>query len=362
MHSYAALGLVSIIWALVGYSLAFSGDISGIIGNLNHVFLTGVGAEANGPATNLPHNVFMAFQCMFAALTVALISGAYAERIRFSAMLVFSALWTIFAYCPMAHWVWGGGWMAKLGAVDFAGGAVVHMASAAAALACAHAVGPRTDLGKTPMIPNNLPMTLFGGGLLWFGWFGFNAGSALAANGLAGHALVTTHLATAGGIFGWMILEYLRFGKATTLGAISGALAGLVSITPAAGFVETMPALFIGFAGGMICYGGILLKNRLGYDDALDVVGIHGVGGTWGAFATGLFASASINGVNGLFYGNPWQLVVQIISIVATWGFVYLVSRILLKLTDSLVGLRVDPASEVSGLDLSLHNERGYTL
>ena len=217
MHSYAALGLVSIIWALVGYSLAFSGDISGIIGNLNHVFLTGVGAEANGPATNLPHNVFMAFQCMFAALTVALISGAYAERIRFSAMLVFSALWTIFAYCPMAHWVWGGGWMAKLGAVDFAGGAVVHMASAAAALACAHAVGPRTDLGKTPMIPNNLPMTLFGGGLLWFGWFGFNAGSALAANGLAGHALVTTHLATAGGIFGWMILEYLRFGKATTL-------------------------------------------------------------------------------------------------------------------------------------------------
>ena len=287
MHSYAALGMVSILWALFGYSLAFSGDISGLIGNLDHVFLIGVGGEANGPATNLPHNVFMAFQCMFAALTVALISGAYAERIRFSAMLVFSALWTVFVYCPMAHWVWGGGWMAKLGAVDFAGGAVVHMASAAAALACAHAVGPRTDLGKTPMIPNNLPMTLFGGGLLWFGWFGFNAGSALAANALAGHALVTTHLATAAGIFGWMLLEYLRFGKATTLGAISGALAGLVSITPAAGFVGAMPALVIGFAGGMICYGGILLKNRLGYDDALDVVGIHGVGGTWGAFATG---------------------------------------------------------------------------
>ena len=205
-------------------------------------------------------------------------------------------------------------------------------------------------------------MTLFGGGLLWFGWFGFNAGSALAANALAGHALVTTHLATAGGIFGWMLLEYLRFGKATTLGAISGALAGLVSITPAAGFVGAMPALVIGFAGGMICYGGILLKNRLGYDDALDVVGIHGVGGTWGAFATGLFASASINGVNGLFYGNPWQLVVQVISIVATWSFVYLVSRILLKLTDALVGLRVNPASEIRGLDLSLHNERGYTL
>ncbi len=362
MHSYAALGMVSILWALFGYSLAFSGDISGLIGNLDHVFLIGVGGEANGPATNLPHNVFMAFQCMFAALTVALISGAYAERIRFSAMLVFSALWTVFVYCPMAHWVWGGGWMAKLGAVDFAGGAVVHMASAAAALACAHTVGPRTDLGKTPMIPNNLPMTLFGGGLLWFGWFGFNAGSALAANALAGHALVTTHLATAAGIFGWMLLEYLRFGKATTLGAISGALAGLVSITPAAGFVGAMPALVIGFAGGMICYGGILLKNRLGYDDALDVVGIHGVGGTWGAFATGLFASAGINGVNGLFYGNPWQLVIQVISIVATWSFVYLVSRILLKLTDSLVGLRVDPASEIRGLDLSLHNERGYTL
>ena len=182
MHSYASLGMVSIIWALFGYSLAFSGDISGLIGNLDHVFLMGVGGEANGPAANLPHNVFMAFQCMFAALTVALISGAYAERIRFSAMLVFSALWTVFAYCPMAHWVWGGGWMAKLGAVDFAGGAVVHMASAAAALACAHAVGPRADLGKTPMIPNNLPMTLFGGGLLWFGWFGFNAGSVMYLN------------------------------------------------------------------------------------------------------------------------------------------------------------------------------------
>ena len=362
MHSYAALGLISVLWAIFGYSLAFSGDIAGIIGNLDHVFLLGVGGAADGPVSNLPHSVFMIFQCMFAGLTVALISGAYAERIRFSAMLLFSALWMLFAYCPMAHWVWGGGWMAKMGAVDFAGGAVVHMASAAAALACAHALGPRYGLGKTPMIPNNLPMTLFGGGLLWFGWFGFNAGSALAANALAGHALVTTHLATAGGMLGWMIVERMRNGKATTLGAVSGALAGLVSITPAAGFVNFMPALFIGFAGGFICYGGVLLKNLLGYDDALDVVGIHGVGGTWGALATGLFAAAEVNGVDGLFNGNAYQLWAQFVSVIGTWVFVYVVSRILLKVTDAVLGLRVSPDAEVQGLDLSLHSERGYTL
>lgn len=362
MHSYASLGLITVLWALFGYSLAFSGDVSGIIGNLDKIFLQGVGAAADGPVDNLPHTVFMAFQCMFAVLTVALISGAYAERIRFSAMLLFSALWMIFAYCPMAHWVWGGGWMAQLGAVDFAGGAVVHMASAAAALACAHAVGPRLNLGRVPMTPNNLPMTLFGGGLLWFGWFGFNAGSALAANGLAGHALVTTHLATAGGILGWMILEWKRTGKPTTLGVVSGALAGLVAITPAAGFVGLMPALFIGFAGGMICYGGVLLKNRLGYDDALDVVGIHGIGGTWGAFATGLFATAAVNGVDGLFYGNPALLWAQVVSIVGTWVFVYIVSRIILCVVNALVGLRVSPDAETNGLDISEHHERGYSL
>lgn len=362
MHSYASLGLISVLWAIFGYSLAFGGDIAGLIGGFDHVFLLGVGKEANGPASNLPHSVFMAFQCMFAALTVALISGAYAERIRFSAMLLFSALWMTFAYCPMAHWVWGGGWMARLGAVDFAGGAVVHMASAAAALACAHALGARIGLGKTPMAPNNLPMTVFGGGLLWFGWFGFNAGSALAADALAGHAFVTTHLATAGGVLGWMLVERCRIGKVTTLGTVSGALAGLVAITPAAGFVEFMPALFIGFIGGVFCYGGILLKHIFGYDDALDVVGIHGIGGTWGALATGLFASSAVNGVDGLFYGNPHQVWVQIVSIAGTWVFVYAVSRIILKVVDLCIGLRVDADSELSGLDLSQHNERGYSI
>jgi Amt family ammonium transporter len=361
MHSYASLGLITVLWAVCGYTLAFGEDVGGIIGNLSYLFLNNVGAANNGAVENLPHTAFMAFQCMFAVLTVALISGAYAERIRFSAMLLFSALWLIFAYCPMAHWVWGGGWMAQMGAVDFAGGAVVHMASAAAALACAHAVGPRISLGR-PLSPNNLPMTLLGGGLLWFGWFGFNAGSALAANGLAAHALVTTHLATAGGILGWMLVEWKRTGKPTTLGVISGALAGLVAITPAAGFVGIMPSIIIGFLGGIICYGGVLLKNRLGYDDALDVVGIHGVGGTWGAFATGIFAIASVNNVDGLLAGNPHQLWVQCVSIVATWLFVYVVSRILLFIVDALVGLRVTPDAELSGLDLSEHNERGYSL
>ena len=362
MHSYASLGMVSILWALFGYSLAFSGDISGLIGNLDHVFLIGVGGEANGPVANLPHNVFMAFQCMFAALTVALISGAYAERIRFSAMLVFSALWTVFVYCPMAHWVWGGGWMAKLGAVDFAGGAVVHMASAAAALACAHAVGPRTDLGKTPMIPNNLPMTLFGGGLLWFGWFGFNAGSALAANGLAANALVTTHLSAGCAILGWLAVERWHTGHFTVLGAASGAVAGLVAITPGAGFVEPWAAIIIGLLGGAVCYGGIFLKRLFNYDDALDVVGIHGVGGVLGALLTGVFACAEVNGVDGLLYGNPYQLWVQFVSVIATVGFCFPVSYVLLKLTDMLVGLRVPLDKEVTGLDISEHSESGYQI
>ena len=361
MHSYASLGLVTVLWAVCGYSLAFSGDVCGLIGNFDHVFLFGVGGEANGPSTNIPHTVFMAFQCMFAALTAALISGSYAERMRFSAMLLFTALWMVFAYCPMAHWVWGGGWMAELGAVDFAGGAVVHMASAAAALACAHALGPRIGI-TAPASPNNLPMTLFGGGLLWFGWFGFNAGSALASNALAGHALVTTHLATAGGMLSWMLVERLRAGKASSLGALSGALAGLVAITPAAGYVTFMPALLIGLAGGAICCFAIQMKVILRYDDALDVVGIHGVGGTWGAFATGLFASSSVNGVDGLLYGNAQLLLAQIASIAGTWIFVYCVSRVILKLTDTILGLRVDEESELMGLDISQHSEKGYSL
>lgn len=364
MHSFAMMGLVPVLWFLMGYSLAFGPDIGGVIGDLSHVFLRGVGVEGNGPVNNIPHLLFMAFQCMFAMLTVALISGSYAERIRFPAMLLFSGLWLLLVYAPMAHWVWGGGWMFKMGAVDFAGGAVVHMASAAGGLATAHALGSRLGLGDKSFAPHNLPLTLFGGGLLWFGWFGFNAGSALAANGVAVHALATTHMAAAAGVLGWLLAEWLHAGKPTTLGAVSGALAGLVAITPAAGFVSVSASLIIGLVGGVLCFLGVLCKIRLGYDDALDVVGIHGVGGTWGALATGIFATVAVNeaGVNGLLHGNPKQLMIQAISVVGTWVFVYVASRLILYVVDAVMGLRVSPEPEIVGLDVSEHNERAYQL
>lgn len=362
MHSYAALGLITVLWAFAGYSLAFGPDNFGLIGNFSYLFLNGVEGVPAPMATQLPHTVFVAFQCMFAVLTVALVSGSYAERIKFSGMLLFSGLWLFFAYVPMAHWVWGGGWMAKMGAVDFAGGAVVHMASGAGALACAQVLGPRLGSASHSISPNNLPMTILGGGLLWFGWFGFNAGSALSSGVLAGQALLTTHLASACGILGWLMVEWIRTGKPTSLGAVSGALAGLVAITPGAGYMGLMAAMLTGFIGGIVCYGGVLLKGRLGYDDALDVVGIHGLGGTWGALATGLFASAAINNVDGLFYGNPSQLWIQFVSVVATWAYVYIVSRLVLKFVDGFVELRVRPEAEYAGLDLSEHNERGYSI
>jgi Amt family ammonium transporter len=365
MHSFSMLGVVSILWAALGFTLAFGPDTGGLIGDFSGLFLNGVGVEPSPFAETIPAVLFAAFQCMFAVLTVALVSGAYAERIHFSAMLLFSALWLIFVYCPMAHWVWGKGWLAELGALDFAGGAVVHMSSGAGALAAARALGPRMDLsgeGGGHIVPNNLPMTLLGGGLLWFGWFGFNAGSALSAGALAAHALMTTHLAAAAGILGWMCVEWKHTGKPTTLGAASGALAGLVSITPGAGFVGVPAAALIGFIGGMVCYGAVLLKSRFSYDDALDVVGIHGAGGSWGALATGIFAAAAINGVDGLAYGNPGQLWIQFLSVAATWIFCYTVSRVLLYLVDKLVGLRADPESEITGLDISEHNERAYRI
>lgn len=362
MHSFTMMGIVPVLWFVVGYSLAFGPDMGGIIGDFSHIFLRGVGMEGTEAASGIPHLLFMLFQCMFAVLTLALISGAYAERIHFPAMLLFSVLWLIFVYCPMAHWVWGGGWMAALGAVDFAGGAVVHMASAAGGLAAAQVLGARLNLGSKPLVPHNLPLTLLGGGLLWFGWFGFNAGSALGANFLAVHAMVTTQLAAAAGVIAWLLVEWKHVGKPTSLGAASGALAGLVAITPAAGYVEIWAALVIGLMGGGLCYAGVLCKNRLGYDDALDVVGIHGVGGTWGALSTGIFASASVNGVNGLLYGNPWQLWIQFVSVLGTWLFVYVASLIILRVVNALVGLRVQPDPEIMGLDMSEHNERAYQL
>ncbi len=362
MHSYACLCVGTVLWFIAGYSLAFGPDQGGIIGDLSFMFMNGVEGTQAPAADNLPHETFAFFQCMFACLTMALISGAYAERIKFGGMLLFSGLWLLLAYAPMAHWVWGGGWMAEMGAIDFAGGAVVHMASAAAALACAHAVGPRLDSGLSSEGPHNLPMTLIGCGLLWLGWFGFNAGSALAADGLAAHAFGTTHLATAFGIFGWLLVEWMRVGKPTSLGAASGALAGLVAITPAAGFVSLGSACVIGFIGGVCCYGGIMLKAKFGYDDALDVVGIHGVGGTVGALLTGVFADKTFNGVDGLIAGNASQVLWQAISIVATWVFVYAMSRILLVVVDKTVGLRVTADAEISGLDVNEHNERAYNM
>ena len=360
MHSFILLGVVSILWAVVGYSLAFGSGIGGVFGGFNFAFLRGVGMDTAGsPASNLPHLVFMIFQCMFAVITPALITGAFAERMKFAGFLVFSCLWLLFVYCPMCYWVWGGGWMGAMGALDFAGGAVVHMSSAAAALAACIVVGPRKGWGKEPFIPHNLPMTLLGAGILWFGWFGFNAGSALAANGVAGNAFVTTHMAAAAAAVSWIAAEWLHGGKATTLGAASGAVAGLVAITPAAGFVTPMAAIVIGLLAGVVCFGGIMLKSRFGYDDALDVVGIHGVGGTLGALCTGVFATI---GAKGLLAGNPRQLWIQFVSVVATWGFCFVASFVLLKLVDATIGLRVGREDEMRGVDVSEHSEAGYQL
>lgn len=361
MHSFILLAIGSLVWAAVGYSLAFGQDLGGgLLGGLDHLFLRGVGIEGDGPVNTIPHVLFMSFQLMFACLTPALISGAYAERIRFTAMWVFSLLWLLFIYAPLAHWVWGGGWLARLGALDFAGGAVVHMSSGAAALAAAHTLGRRRSLEYGESGPHNLPLTLLGAGLLWFGWFGFNAGSAVAANGLAASALAATQLAAAAAVIGWLLAEKLHTGKPTTFGAGSGALAGLVAITPGAGFVTPADAILIGFLGGVICYGGVLLKYRFKYDDALDVVGIHGIGGTWGALATGLWASEAVGGVNGLFYGRPEQFGIQFLSVIATWAFCYAGSRAILAVVGAFTPLRVSEEEELGGLDLGQHNERAY--
>ena len=357
MHSFIAISLVSVIWVFWGYSLAFAPDIGGVIGGLDWVGLTGVGEAPNGEST-IPHAAFMIFQLMFAGITVALISGAITERMRFTAFVVFAALWVTAIYAPLAHWVWGGGWLGGLGDLDFAGGTVVHISSGVAALACALVLGKRHGYGSDNMSPHNLPFTIVGASLLWVGWFGFNAGSALAANGLAANAFVATHVATAAGALGWLGVEWSYRGKPTLLGAASGAVAGLVGITPAAGYVGPLSAIIIGLGGGIVCYLGVFLKNKLGYDDALDVLGIHGIGGTWGALATGLFAS--MGGGTGLFFGNPGQVVVQAIGVGATWIYSFGGTFILLKVIDATIGLRVSREDEILGLDLTQHRERAY--
>ena len=364
MQSFIIMALISVQWVLWGYSLAFGPDKGGIIGGLEWIGLRGVGAQPyDAYSKTIPHQAFMLFQMMFAIITPALITGAFAERKKFSAFLVFTLLWATIVYDPLAHWVWGdGGWLKNLGALDFAGGTVVHISSGVSALVCAIVLGKRKGYGHQPMQPHNLPMTVMGAALLWFGWFGFNAGSALEANGLAASAFLATNTAAASAALGWMFTEWMTRGKPTVLGAASGAVAGLVAITPASGFVGPMSALIIGAIAGAVCYSACNLKSKLGYDDSLDVVGVHGVGGTWGALATGLFASKAINeaGADGLFFGNAGQLRTQLIAVLATYALAVVLTWVILKVVDATVGLRVADEDEVAGLDLSQHSETAY--
>ncbi|MDR3557159.1 MAG: ammonium transporter [Syntrophobacteraceae bacterium] len=365
MHSFVAMGVISVQWVLIGYSLSFGPDVGHFIGNLHWLGLNHVGLTPNADyGATVPHQAYMIFQMMFAIITPALISGAIAERMKFSAYLVFMVLWAFLVYDPLAHWVWGtGGWLRNLGALDFAGGLVVHVSSGVSALAAILVLGKRKGYKVDIMAPHNLTMTLLGAGLLWFGWFGFNAGSAVASGALATSAFVVTHIATAAAALSWMLVEWIHRGKPTALGFASGAVAGLVGITPASGFIGPMPALLLGLLVGALCYSAVSLKPRFGYDDALDVIGVHGVGGTFGALFTGFFASTLINsgGANGLFFGNPKQVGIQALSVACAWVYSFVVSFIILKVLDAVMGLRASEEDESTGLDLSQHGEVGYT-
>ncbi|MEJ2716765.1 MAG: ammonium transporter [Deltaproteobacteria bacterium] len=360
MHSFFLMALASLVWLFWSFSLSFAPG-NWFIGGLNFFALDGIG-KAVWPDTTIPSSTFMIFQAMFAIITPALISGAFAERMKFSSFILFMILWLTFVYSPVCHWVWGGGWLGELGALDFAGGTVVHINSGVAALACALVIGKRKGYGTLPMIPHNLTLTLLGAGLLWFGWFGFNAGSALAANESASMAFVVTHMATAAAAISWITAEWIIKGKPTTLGIASGAVAGLVAITPAAGFVGPVSSVILGAVAGVVCYLAVLAKSSFGYDDSLDVVGIHGVGGTWGAIGTGLFASAAIGGTDGLFFGNPAQLIPQIVAVAATIVYSFVVTLIILYVIKAIMGLRVTEEEEDAGVDTSVHGEAGYNL
>jgi ammonium transporter, Amt family len=365
MQSFIIMALISVQWVLWGYSLAFGPDKAGIIGGLEWLGLQGVGLDPGPYSDTVPHQAYMLFQLMFAIITPALITGTFAERMKFSTFIVFTLLWATLVYDPLAHWVWGkGGWLASMGTLDFAGGTVVHISSGISALAAALVMGKRRGFGHEPMPPHNLPFTVAGAALLWFGWFGFNAGSALSAGALATSAFAVTNTAAASAALAWMFSEWAIRGRPTVLGAASGAVAGLVAITPASGYVGPMASILIGAVAGFLCYNACNLKTKLGYDDSLDVVGVHGVGGTWGAIATGLFATKTINaaGADGLFYGNPGQLWNQIVGIVAAWVLGFVVTFILLKVLDAVMGLRVTEEDEVAGLDISQHSETAYAI
>lgn len=364
MMSFAALGLVGLLWVLFGYSLSFGSDRAGLIGGLDFIGLAGVGQDPSGTyASTVPHLAFMMFQGMFAIITVALFTGAVVERIKFSALLVFSALWFTLVYCPVAHWVWGqGGWLIKLGALDFAGGTVVHICAGASALALALLVGARRGFReKEPMGPSNIPMVATGAGVLWFGWFGFNAGSSLTSGGLASNAFVATNTSAAAAAFTWMMLGWLHR-RPSLLGVATGAVAGLVAITPAAGFVSPLMGIPIGAGAAIVCYYCILFRLRSGVDESLDVWAVHGMGGVWGALATGIFASLAVNGAgaDGLIYGNALQIGKQAVAIVAVFAFAFGATWVLGKLVDLVVGLRVTRNEEAVGLDISQHGEKAY--
>jgi len=364
LQSLAMISVISLEWVYIGYSMAFGPDVGGLIGNFSWFALQGVGAAPSAQyATTVPHLAFMIYQCMFAVITPALITGAFAERVRFWPFVFFSLGWTILVYNPVCHWVWGqGGWLGARGVLDFAGGLVVHLTSGVAALAAVLVIGPRKGYGRESFIPHNLPMTVMGTGLLWFGWFGFNAGSALAANGIAATAFVTTHLAGMAGLAMWLLIEAKHRGRPTTLGAASGAIAGLATVTPAAGFITTNAAVLIGLLAGAFCYLAVSFKNRLGYDDSLDVVGIHGVGGLLGTVCLGIFASTKVNpaGADGLLAGNPAFLLTQLFGIVVVGLYAFTVSWGLLKLVNAVAPLRLSLEAERSGLDLSEHSETAY--
>jgi Amt family ammonium transporter len=367
MQCFFLMCAVSLQWVVCGYSLSFGPDVKGLIGNLDWAMLKNVGMEPNADyAGTIPHQVFMIFQMMFAVITPALIIGAFAERMKFAAFAVFMLLWATIVYDPVCHWVWGvGGFIRKMGALDFAGGTVVHINAGVAALVAALVLGRRLGHPHKLSPPHNLPFAVMGAALLWFGWYGFNAGSALAANGLAGSAFVVTHVASAVAGLAWAIMDVIFNRRMTVLGLISGAVAGLVAITPAAGFVTVGGAMGIGLGAGVICYLFVtFVKEKLGYDDALDAFGVHCVGGIWGALATGLWATTAVNsaGANGLFYGNPAQFIIQLKAVAITVAYSGVVSFVLLKLVDAVIGLRATEQSERIGLDLTDHRETGYTV
>ena len=366
MQSFIVIALISVQWVLWGYSLSFGPGRAGLIGGLDWLGLGGVGLEPNPAyAPTIPHQAFMVFQLMFAVITPALITGAFAERMKFKTFLVFILLWATLVYDPIAFWVWNPeGWLRKLGALDFAGGTVVHISSGVSALAAAVVLGRRLGYGREPMEAHNISMSVLGAGLLWFGWFGFNAGSALGAGALATSAFVVTNTAAAAATLAWLFTSWAMTGKASLLGAASGAVVGLVAITPASGYVGPLAAIAIGAGAGVLCYLAVRLRNRRNVDDSLDVWACHGVGGTWGALATGLFATTAINaaGGNGLFSGNPRQLGIQALAVVIVWAYAFVMTWVILKVLDAIMGVRVSPVEELVGLDLSQHSEAGYRL